>query len=85
MQPAAVATRYGRASPITPSDTNTYVPATGGQLQGLYIGGAGNVAARMLDGSVVTFSAVPAGTLLPVQCDRVMSTNTTATLIIGLR
>ena len=83
--PASAALRYGRATPVTKSDTTTYMPATGGQLNGLWIGGVGDVAVRMMDGTVVTFTAVPAGTLLPLQCDRVMSTNTSATLIIGLR
>jgi hypothetical protein len=49
----------------------------------LYIGGTGDVAVTMADGQVVTFSAVAVG-ILPVQVTKVMSTNTTATLILAL-
>jgi hypothetical protein len=76
---------YVDAFPVTKSDTDKFMPATGGKINALYIGGAGNVAVRTLTGRVITFTAVPVGTILPIQCERVMSTNTTATLIIGLR
>jgi hypothetical protein len=36
------------------------------------------------DSAAVTLSGVPAGTMLPVSCSKVMSTNTTATLIVAL-
>ena len=52
----------------------------------LYVGGAGNVAVIMAgDSAAVTFVGVPAGTFLPIQVKKVMSTNTTATSILGLR
>lgn len=76
---------YRDAVLINKSDTDTFASAGGGKFDALYIGGAGNVAIRTMSGKTVTFTAVPVGTILPVQCDRVMSTNTTATLIIGLR
>lgn len=51
----------------------------------LYVGGAGNLSLRLVgDSADVTFTAVPAGTTLPVRCKRVNSTNTTATSIVGL-
>lgn len=51
----------------------------------LYVGGAGDVAVIWADGgSAVTLSSVPAGTILPVQVTKVMSTNTTATNIVAL-
>jgi hypothetical protein len=54
--------------------------------RGLYIGTIGNV--NVTDGgatpSTVTFIAVPAGTILPIQVTRVNSTGTTATNIIAL-
>lgn len=51
----------------------------------LWVGGVGDVAVVFADGgAAVTLSAVPAGTLLPVQVTKVMSTNTSATLIIAL-
>lgn len=50
----------------------------------LFVGGAGNVSVGMPDGSNVVFSNVAAGTILPVS-PKFVYTNTTATLIIGLR
>lgn len=68
---------------VTPSDTAIIenVPV------GLYVGGAGNVAVKATDAlsaSAVTFTAVPAGTILPIQPRMVMSTGTTATDIVAL-
>lgn len=63
---------------ITPSDTASLPPNIG-----LHIGGAGNVAACGVDGTVVTF-AVLANTRLSGNFTKVMATNTTSTGIIGL-
>ena len=52
--------------------------------RGIYVGGAGNVAAVMANGAVLVFSAVPAGTLLPIRCVRINAVNTTATLMLAL-
>lgn len=57
---------------------------TGGPVRSLYVGGAGNVVVRDMQGTVVTFTAVPAGTILPVMVDQVRAA-TTATAIVGLR
>jgi len=70
---------------LTKNDTTTYSPDNGGMFDGLYVGGAGDVAVRTANGSVVTFSGAAAGTTIPIRFDRLMSTNTTATLILGLR
>ena len=65
---------------VTPSDSTDL---TG--VRAIYVGGAGNVALRAIgDSSAVTLSSVPAGTIIPVQIDRVMSTNTTATSIVAI-
>lgn len=50
----------------------------------LWIGGAGNVNVILADGATVLLSGIPAGTLLPLQASRVLSTDTTATLIVAL-
>lgn len=50
----------------------------------LYVGGAGDITMTALDGSVLTFASLAAGTLLPVSCIRVWSTGTSATSIVGL-
>jgi hypothetical protein len=70
---------------ITKSDTVVYTPANGGEINGLYVGGAGDVAVKTSNDETVTFSAVPVGTILPITVKQVMSTNTTASLILGLR
>lgn len=49
----------------------------------LYVGVGGDVAVRMLDGSVVTLLNVPSGTLLPLRVSRVLPAST-ASSILGL-
>lgn len=65
---------------ITKHDTNELSYIT----KGIYVGGAGDVAVLSYDGSTVTFKAVPAGQILPIMARKVMSTNTTATDMVGL-
>lgn len=65
---------------VTPSDSTNFA---NGICRSLYIGGAGVVVAIM-NGTAVTFAAVPAGTNLRIQASRVNSTNTTATNIVAL-
>ena len=67
------------AAAITKSDS------TAVDFDAIYVGGTGNVAVRTARGSTVTFSAVPAGSILPIKVDRVMDTNTTATGMVGLK
>lgn len=69
-----------RAAAITTSDTATSDDPT----RGIYVGGSGNIKVDMVSGGTVTFSAVAAGTILPIQVTRVYATGTTATLLIGL-
>ena len=62
-------------------------PQTGSGNAGcyLYIGGAGNVAVTTIGGDDVVFTAVPVGTILPVQVLKVKNSGgTTATLINAL-
>jgi len=65
---------------VTPSNSTDFDVL----CRALYIGGAGNVVAVMYDNTTVTFSGVPAGTLLPIACRRINSTNTTATNMVAL-
>jgi len=65
---------------VTPHDSNN-LPAG---CRGIYVGGAGDVAAVGSDGTAVTFTAVPVGTFMPIGPIRINSTNTTATLILAL-
>lgn len=76
---AAINLQPINAAAVTKSDSTTF-----SQPSTIYVGGAGDVAVRTIGGDTVTFSAMAAGTILPVLCDRVMSTNTTATLMVRM-
>lgn len=71
---------------ITPSNVTVFdnVGANPPPARSIYVGGAGNLTCIMSDDSSVLFSAVPAGTILPITVKQVLSTGTTATLLIGL-
>lgn len=64
---------------ITKSDSTVLSPI----CRRLFVGGAGTVTVRMLDGSTPQFT-VPAGGTLDIQFDQVLSTGTAATLMVGL-
>src|SRR4051794_3645169 len=66
---------FANIAAITPSDS-VNLPFTS---RGLWIGGGGSVSVVTLGGQTVTFAAVPAGFVLPVQVQRVNATGTTAT------
>jgi hypothetical protein len=69
----------GDAAAVTPSNTvNLTEPSV------LYIGVTGNVRVTTAQGTDVTFTAVPAGFILPVQVLKVWATNTTATGIVRI-
>ena len=68
------------AAAVTASDSTNLTSL----CRALYIGGDGNVAAVFPDDSVVTFSGLTAGSILPVRVKRVNATNTTATNIVAL-
>lgn len=74
---------YGAVA-VTPNDGTVLKTSSGRPFRGLYVGGAGDVTVRMLDGSIQTFKAVPVGTTLAIQFDQVHATSTTATLMIAL-
>ena len=65
---------------VSKSDSANLTFAT----RALYVGGGGNVAITTVKGANVTFANVPAGSLLPVRAIKVLSTGTTATLIVGM-
>jgi len=68
------------AETVVTSDAEDLATVT----RGLWVGGAGNVAAVMLGGQTVTFVGVQAGTLLPIRVKRVLATGTTATYMVGV-
>lgn len=65
---------------ITASDATVFTQPT----RAVWVGGAGNVAVRFIDGTTITLTGVLAGTLLPIRVDKVLSTGTTASTISGL-
>lgn len=66
---------------ITPHDTTSF---TDGICRGIYVGVSGNVVAVRKDGTAITFTAVAAGTILPIRAIRVNSTSTTATNMVAI-
>jgi hypothetical protein len=69
---------------VTPSDTAT-VSSDGRSTRGLFVGTGGNVAVMLRDDSTaVTLKNVASGSVLPIQVQFVMNTNTTATDIVAL-
>jgi hypothetical protein len=65
---------------VTPSDS-TNLPSG---CRGLYVGATGDLSLLGAGGTSVTFTAVNAGTILPVGPVRVNQTGTTATAIVAL-
>ena len=65
------------AKVVTKSDATVF-----GDSSRIYVGTAGNVAVRTIGGDTVTFTSVPAGTILPVMVDQVLSTGTTASNMV---
>jgi hypothetical protein len=74
---------YTHAEVVTKHDSNAQGNLANRSSDAVYVGGAGDIAVVMSNGTVV-LSAVPAGTLLPIRISRLNSTNTTATLVAAL-
>lgn len=68
------------AAVVTASDTVDLTAVS----RALWIGGAGNINVITQGGETVLISGIQAGTLIPIRVSRVLSTNTTATLIVNL-
>jgi len=54
------------------------------RVDAIYVGGTGDVAVLTEGGNTVTFKAIPAGGLLPFSTEKVLSTGTSATDMMGL-
>jgi hypothetical protein len=67
----------GDALAVTPSDSSAV------DFYGLYVGTGGDLAVKGQGGQAVTFKNVPAGAVIPLRVLCVMSTNTTASNIVG--
>jgi len=64
---------------VTPSDVTVF----GTRTRGIYIGGGGTLEVKMVDGTVVTFVGVVAGSVLPIRVTQVRAAST-ATSIVAL-
>lgn len=62
-------------------------PTNGAELYAvaLYVAGTGDVTVVTEQGDTVTFTDVPAGSILPIRVRQVRATGTDATGIVGLR
>lgn len=67
---------YAGAAALVPDDTIDLSTFS----RGIYVGGAGAIKATMVDGSIVTFSGLAAGTVLPVITKRLWVNASIATL-----
>lgn len=68
----------GLSGNLTPSDTEIQ------NINGIYIGEAGDLSVEMLEGQVKTFRNLPSGVTLWITVRKVLTTNTTAGSLIGL-
>ena len=50
----------------------------------IYVGAAGDISAELASGTQVTFTAVPAGMILPLRLRKIRATGTTAQNIVAL-
>ena len=76
-------------TPISPArSASTVIPNDTGDLahirRALYIGQSGALSVELVDGDVVTFEGVPAGSMLPIRAAKVRATGTTAAAILSL-
>lgn len=65
---------------VTPNDSADLAIAT----RGVYVGVTGNLKVTTVRGSTVTFVGLAAGIIHPIRVERIWSTGTTATNIIGV-
>lgn len=79
---------FARSLTSPPENAHPIVPDDGADLphvtRALYVGGAGDVAARLMGGREAVFRNLPAGSLIPIRINRVLAAGTTATDLVGL-
>ncbi len=76
---------YVEAGAATDAIAITKSDSTIVNVDAIYVGTTGDVAVLTSKGTTVTFPSVPAGAILPIKSTKVMSTNTTASGLVGLR
>jgi hypothetical protein len=72
---------YSSYAAIVPSSTTSL------NCRAIYVGGTGTVVvANKVGGTLVTFSAVPIGAILPIELDQgIVDASSTATLLVALQ
>jgi len=75
---------YAQASSANDGAAVTKSDSTVVAFDTVYVGGTGDLVVTTPAGTVLTFSAVPAGSIIPIRCNRVMAA-TTATLMVGMK
>jgi len=68
------------AASVTPHDSNDLSIVT----RGIYVGTSGDLKVDLSGGDTVTFANIAAGVIHPLRVQRVYSTGTTATDIVGV-
>lgn len=64
---------------ITPGSSALAEP-----IRAIYVGGDGDIEVTQRNGTTVVFKNAKAGSVIPIVCTHVLSTNTTATNLVGL-
>jgi hypothetical protein len=77
---SALSSPASHAFAVTPSDSAVLAETT----RAIYVGTTGSIAALMLSGASVSFTAIPAGTVLPLRLTKIMATGTSAGGIVAL-
>jgi hypothetical protein len=72
-------TKFAYWKAYTKSDTADF---EFGMSDGIFVGASGSVIAFMASGETVTFNAVPAGAILPLQAKRIGASSTAANFVI---
>ena len=65
---------------ITPNDSADLATST----RGIYVGVSGDLKVDLVEAGTVTFVGLAAGIIHPIRAQRVYSTDTTATSIVGV-
>jgi hypothetical protein len=69
-----------RAFAIAPADSGELTVWT----RAIYVGVGGDVSVLMGDGSTAVFVGVQGGSMIPIRCQRINATGTSAASIVGL-
>lgn len=83
-------TNYSPTFPMFPGDAFTITPSDTANLANVAIvyvgnaGGTGNIKVTTAQGTVVIFKSLLAGTVLPVQVQKVWSTDTDVSDLVGI-